>query len=53
MEDAGVRVHTMKIATDEDGERHLVAYLALGSNRPEAVGEKIASIPGVDGVDWN
>lgn len=52
MEEADVRVHTMKIATDEDGERHLVAYLALGSNSPEAVGEKIARIPGVDGVDW-
>jgi putative Mg2+ transporter-C (MgtC) family protein len=53
MEDAGVRVHTMKIATDEDGERHLVAYLALGSNSPEAVGDRIANIPGVDGVDFS
>ncbi|MGH2808114.1 MAG: MgtC/SapB family protein [Actinomycetota bacterium] len=53
LEDAGVRVHTMKFVTDEEGERHLVAYLAVGSNPPEAVAERVAGIPGVDGIDWN
>jgi putative Mg2+ transporter-C (MgtC) family protein len=52
LEEAGVRVHTMKIVTDDDGERHLDAYMALGSNAPEDIAARVSRLPGVDGVKW-
>ena len=47
------RVHTMKIVTDEDGERHLVARLFLPGNRTaDELAQELSSIPGVASVDW-
>ncbi len=53
VEQLGARVQTMKIDSDEDGERHLVARLVLPANRTaEEVAQEISSIHGVESVDW-
>lgn len=53
VESLDARVHTMKIDTDDDGDRHLAAYLYLPPSRtPEEVAQEISVLPGVVSVDF-
>lgn len=47
-------VYSMKILTDDEGNRHLVARVHLpGTAQPEAIAQSLREVPGVRNVAWD